>query len=542
VPTGARNWLTPAAWVAAVAALLLVVFPLGFPNYDTIYALVWGRELAHGTSPDYGAALPPTPHPLADLLGVITTPFGDGAIGVTMVIAYLSLGLIGYLVYRLGSLWFDRPIGALAAVFILTRAPYLSNGLRAYVDLPYIALVLAALLIETKRPKAGWPVLALLIPAGLLRPEAWLFSLAYLAYLLLDLKKLFEGRQISLRSQARASEDRGESLGKTSGEEAGAPLERADTQKRGLIRPRFVRARGAPASSAATLIALTLAAPVLWALFDWVTAGSPTYSFTGTKETVDTLSRHTGPVDLILWGPRALGEVMQWPGMVGALGGLVLTLALMRRRDRALPRRSDGVPGAAVGIAGIVLALGAFALLACAGLAIIARYTMLAGAVLAVFIAASLLGWRLLERGHRWRRPWQALAALVALMFVIWAPNQYDLLSQVDTDLTNQGEIESDLSDLANSGAFEPLCLPISAPNHRAVPRLAFDLDIRPSRIVSSSEQRQPRHGYFLEPASPFVIHNFILDPNDPSRFTSQVPRGFHRVAANQSWLLYRHC
>ena len=64
---------------------MLVVFPVGFPNYDTIYALVWGRELAHGVSPDYGAALPPTPHPLADLLGLITTPLGDGAIDVTMV-------------------------------------------------------------------------------------------------------------------------------------------------------------------------------------------------------------------------------------------------------------------------------------------------------------------------------------------------------------------------------------------------------------------------------------------------------------------------
>ena len=100
---GARNWLTPAAWVAAVTAVLLVVFPLGFPNYDTIYALVWGRELAHGVSPDYGAALPPTPHPLADLLGLVTTPLGNGAITVTMVVAYVSLGLVGYLVYRLGS-------------------------------------------------------------------------------------------------------------------------------------------------------------------------------------------------------------------------------------------------------------------------------------------------------------------------------------------------------------------------------------------------------------------------------------------------------
>jgi hypothetical protein len=513
--------LTPAAWVAAVSAVLLLVFPLGFPNYDTIYALLWGRELGEGLSPDRGAALPPTPHPLAELFGLITSPFGNGAIDLTMVVAYLSLGLIGYLVYRLGSLWFDRPIGAVAALLVLTRAPFLSNGLRAYVDLPYIALVLGALLLETKRPRRGWPVLTLLALAGLLRPEAWLFSFAYLAYLLFDFGE-----------PNRDSE-----------KEAGVPLEPADTQKRGLIRPRFVGARGTPASPTAMLITLAVTAPVLWALFDWLTSGSPTYSFTGTRETVDTLARQTGPVDLVLYGPRRLGEVLQWPGMVGALGGVVIAAAIAfdrRRKSQLFPAYDPGK--AAIGLVAAALALAAFAVLACAGLAIIPRYTMLAAAILAVFAALALLGWRLLKAGHPWRRAWQAFAAIVALMFVAWGPNQYDLLSRVDTDLTNQAEIEGDLGDLGESDAFEPLCLPISAPNHRAVPRLAFDLEVRPSDIVSSSEQRQPRRGYFLDPASPFVVHNFVLDPNDPARLETPVPPGFRRVAENESWVLYRHC
>jgi hypothetical protein len=512
VKSGARGLLVPAAWVAGVAVALLALFPVGFPNYDTIYALLWGREMAEGMSPDVGAALPPTPHPLAELFGLVTTPLGDGSIDLTMVIAYASLGLVGYLVYRLGSLWFDRPIGVVAALIVLTRAPYLSNGLRAYVDIPYIALVLGALVIETRRPRAGWPVLALLALAGLLRPEAWLFSLTYLSYLAIDFGVL---RSRLIEWRRRRGPDRA----------ARVPLEPADTQNAGRIRPAFVGARG----TLVGLIALALAAPVGWAVFDWITAGSPTYSFTGTRDTVETLERQTGPVDLVLYGPRRLGEVLQWPGMVGAAGGIVLGLAFLRRRSE-------------IGVAAVALALGAFAVLAVSGLAIIPRYTMLAAAVLAVFVALALLGWRLLEPGHRWRRPWQGFAALVLLMFVVWGPNQYDLLHRVDTDLTNQGEIESDLDDLGDSGAFDPLCLPISVPNHRAVPRLAFDLEVRPSRIVSSSEQRQPSRGYFLEPASGFVVHNFILDPNDPARFSATVPPGFREVARNESWVLYRRC
>jgi hypothetical protein len=508
VPKGARNWLTPAAWVAAVSAVLLLLFPYGFPNYDTIYALVWGRELAHGQSPDYGAALPPTPHPLADLLGLATTPLGNGAITVTMIVAYVSLALCGYLVYRLGTIWFDRWIGILAAAIVLTRAPFLSNGLRAYVDLPYIALCLGALTIEAKRPRAGWPVLALLALAGLLRPEAWGFSIAYLLYLSLDPQKL----------QPSQTEN--------------ASLERADTQKAGLIRSAFVRARDAFSVPPWALVLSALAAPIIWILFDAITTGEPLYSLTGTQSTVETLDRHTGPIDVFLYGPRALGEVLQWPGMVGAFAGVVLGFMFLRRRS-------------ILGIAAAVLALLAFAFLGAAGLAIIARYTMLAAAILSIFVALALLGWRLLEPGHPGRRAWQIVAALVALMFVIWLPNQWDLDSRVDTDLSDQGRIEEDLTDLVDAGAFEPLCGKVIVPNHRAVPRLAFGLDVAPTEIVSASEDSEegsPRRGYFVAPASPFVIHNFILDPNDPTRISPKQPPGFHEVARNESWRVYRRC
>ncbi len=498
--------MTPAVWIAAVTAALLAVFPVGFPNYDTIYALLWGKELAHGMSPDYGSALPPTPHPLADLLGLVTTPIGNaGSIAVTMVLAYASLGLIAYLVYRLGTLWFDRWIGLLAAAIVLTRAPFLSNGLRAYVDLPYIALCLGALTIETKRRRAGWPVLALLLPAGLLRPEAWLFSFAYWAYLAFDVE----------RALSPAGPPSGQGSPKVAiGEVFGWRLCWRGERSLGEL---------------AWLAALTLAAPFAWVAFDWGTTGDPLYSLTGTQKTVETLKRQSGPVDLVLYGPRRLGEILQWPGMVGALGGVILGFAFLRRRS-------------ALGIAAALLALGAFAVLACAGLAIISRYTMLASAVLAIFVALALLGWRLLEPGHRWRGRWQLFAGVVALMFVIWLPNQWSLDSTVNRDLTNQGQIEADLTRLVEAGAFRHLCGPIVVPNHRAVPRLAFGLNIRPTQIISATEQGIPRHGYFVDPANHFVIHNFILDPNDPTRFSLSVPPGFRYVTRNRSWKIYRRC
>jgi hypothetical protein len=494
----------PAAWVAGVSAVLLLLFPVGFPNYDTIYALVWGRELAHGMSPDVGSALPPTPHPLTELLGLVTTPLGDGAITVTMVIAYAVLGLIGFFVYRLGAIWFDRWIGGVAAAIVLTRAPFLSNGLRAYIDLPYIALCLGALLWEAKRPRAGWPVLALLALAGLLRPEAWLFAGVYWLWLTFDLR-------------------------------SGAPSSRIAGERRtgifSLGRWTLDWRRERSTRELVWLALLAAAGPILWAVFDAITAGDPLYSWTGTKETVETLERQTGPVDLVLYGPRRLGEVLQWPGMVGAAGGVALGLAFLRRRS-------------GLGVAAAFLALLAFAILACGGLAILPRYTMLAAAILAIFVAVGLLGWRLLPREHPWRRWWIGFAALVALMFIAWAPNQWDLDSRVDTDLTNQARIEEDLTDLVDDGAFEPLCGKIAVPNHRAVPRLAFGLDIRPSEVVSASEKafEIPEHGYFVAPASDFVIDNFILDPGDPTDPEFPPPAGFELVAESESWQVYRRC
>lgn len=502
-PNRLRSWGPPLAFIAVVSAVLLAIFPKGFPNYDTIYYLLWGREITEGMSPDYGAPLAPTPHPLYDLLGAIFSPLGDGSITVAVVLAYISLGLLAWLVYRLGADWFDRPVGGIAAFLVMTSAPVLSNGLRAYIDIPYMVLCLAALLIETRKPKAGWPVLVLLALAGLLRPEAWLFAGFYFLWLAFDFDLAEKGTEPEGRFK----------VGRL-----GIGLRESGIDRNLVL-----------------MACLTAAGPVIWVLFDLITTSNPLYSFTGTRETVETLERDTGPLDVIIYGPRRLGEVMQWPGMVGAFFGVILTLW-------AMPKR------AAIGVISAVLALVAFAIMGAAGLAIIPRYTMLAAAILFIFTGAAVLGWRLLEPGHRLRRIWQVAAAITVALWLIWLPNQYDLLKTVDEDLSDQALVERDLEALVDDGSFyadgteEVRCLPISVPNHRAVPRLAFWLDIRPSAVISVAAEEQPRTGLFLAPASDFTIENFILDPGDETRTTTRPPAGFTEVGRNDSWILYSNC
>ena len=101
--------------VAAVALLAAFAWALtggGLVNFDTRYAVVWGRDIARGTLPDYDVVLAPTPHPLTTLGGVVVAPLsaaadrgvhGEAATTVVLVGAFAALGALGWVVYRLGA-------------------------------------------------------------------------------------------------------------------------------------------------------------------------------------------------------------------------------------------------------------------------------------------------------------------------------------------------------------------------------------------------------------------------------------------------------
>lgn len=308
------SWAVISAAPAAIGCVAWLIFSRAFLNYDTLYGLIWGRDLASGRSPDYEVTLAPTPHPLVEAVGALLSLLGeDGGYTAMLAVAMLAFGALVWGIFLLGRESFGWPVGALAAFTLATRDPFLSQGMRAYVDIPFLALVVGAAVLESRRPRRGAPVLVLLALAGLLRPEAWLIAGVYWLYLL-----------------------------------------------PGLPRPRAVQ-----------LGALVLAAPLVWAASDLAVTGNALHSLTFTRDTAETLGRPQGIEKVPEVMPRRLGEILRWVPLVGGTAGFFLALRFARERA-ALPAALavlGGLAFVAIGIAGLSL-LGRYLFLPAAMLCI----------------------------------------------------------------------------------------------------------------------------------------------------------------------------
>ncbi|MEA2221002.1 MAG: hypothetical protein QOJ35_3628 [Solirubrobacteraceae bacterium] len=479
-----------AAGVLLGAAALRSLTGNGLVNYDTLYTLVWGRQLAHGMLPDLEVAIAPTPHPLATLGAIVLSPLsslqagglhGEPAASAMIALAFVSLALLGWVVFALGRAWFNAAAGVAAAAIVLTRVPVLDFGARAYVDIPYLVLVLGALLVETRRPRAGPPVLGLLALAGLLRPEAWLFSGAYVAWL------VSPGVRASLRG--------------------GGP------------------SRAAALRDAAPLVALAAAGPLLWGLHDLLLTGDVLHSLTGTRENAAQLGRVTGLQHVPLTLPRRIGEIVREPVLLAGGGGIVL--AALWHRDRRTR----------LGLAAGVLAIAAFCVLAAAGLPIITRYVLLAGTLLAIFAGAGAFGWLDLRHGVQ-RTWWARFGALALVVAALFLPGQAARIGRLADALATQEAIQGDLGRAVRDGLP---CAPLAVPNRRPIPLLALWLEADP-RAIRDAQSQRPARGTYLVPRTPKVARDYILDKRDRDRRVAQPPPGFRTVRANASWIATARC
>ena len=493
---------TPAAILVGAIALR-VIAGVGFVNYDTLYALAWGGQLSRGGTPAYGVPIAPTPHPLVEILGVVLAPLGPaGVLHVTVALAFLALSACAWVIYTLAAHWFGRAAGALAALLLITRVPVISYGVRAYVDVPYLLLVLSALLVEARRrsrvhgtperPAPAWPVLALLALAGLLRPEAWMFSGLYWLYL------------IAWPAYRARKDGAAWDWGRSRGELVGLTL-------------------------------LTAAAPLIWVLSDLAITGDPVWSLTNTRHTAEVLDRVTGIANVPEYIPRRIGEILRPPVLVGAALGVVLTLWW-------LPPNPPDQRSARARLAAIVgiVAVAVFAVFATFGLPINTRYAFGAAAILCVFCGAGVFGWTLLKPGDPRRRWWMAGGAVVLVALIAYAPSQYRSAHRELNKLARQQQIENDLVALVRNRGIGLSCGPVEVPNHAPIPLLSLYLKTSPENVISA-QASQIEYGTYVDPASKEVEDDYVLDPRDPHVPVS-VPPGFSESTTNRSWLIFTRC
>jgi hypothetical protein len=273
-----RRALPVLAVVVGVATAMWLLYDPWFLNYDARYALLWAQDAARGFLPEYRADFAPTPHPLQTAASALALPFGDGGQVVVVWAVLLSFGALVWLTFRLGTVLFGAWAGAVAALVVLTRPAIQRDVVLAYQDVPFAALVVAAVLLEARRRRRGAPVLVLLAVAGLLRPEAWVLAGLYALYLW----------------------------------------------------------PGATARARAGWLALAALAPVVWAVTDWIVTGDPLHSLHGTAALAIENERRRTLGEVPRWTAQYLAFTLREPLVLGVPIGLAFAWR-HRRREAVLP-------------------------------------------------------------------------------------------------------------------------------------------------------------------------------------------------------------
>ncbi|WP_205698650.1 hypothetical protein [Conexibacter sp. SYSU D00693] len=422
-----------AAWERAGLVLLAVGAAVGFalyptwPNYDSAYSLVWGREVVDGALPSFDAFRAPTEHPLAVAVGTVLAPLGtELAPRVWLALTVVAFVVLVAGVHRLARVAFGPAVAFVAALLLLSRLDYGFLAARGYIDVPYLALVVwAAVLVTGAGGRAAQrpvPVLVLLAFAGLLRPEAWLLAGAYWLWLATDPAADWPGR---------------------------------------------VR-----------LAVLTAVAPLLWVATDWIVTGDPLFSQHHTNDLAAELGRQKRASEAPELLVHYLEKLTKWPVLAASVIGIVLAWRMARERA-AVPL---------VLTASGVLTFGAIAV---AGLAVIDRYLAISALGLLLFAAFAVAGWTRLPRGHRWRAPWAAAAAVAVLGGGGWTVTHLSL-DRVTWELEQRADVRRQLEGILQDPAVQRAraCGPVTVPTHKLLPDTRWILDAAERDVLARNQLR----------------------------------------------------
>jgi len=493
----ASTWAKLGFAALCIGALVGYLAIPTYPTYDSYYALIWGRDVLHLHLPVFTIYRAPTEHPLAIAFGVFAALFGEAGDRVMILGAIASFVALVAGLYRLGRLTFGPLVGAIAAAVLCTRFDYEYYAAQGYLDFSYMALVVWAGALEVAKPRRGVPVFALLVAAGLLRPDAWLLSGVYLLW-------------------------------------CAWPLVRA-----------FSRGQSLPANSGRRLLgyaALTVAAPLLWALVDLAVTGDPAYSLHSTAGLAEQLGRTQGLANI----PGSAWEFMvrldKLPLVLGAIAGVVLGVVFVPTRVR-------------VPLVLLLSGLLTFALLGAAGTSVIDRYLLMPAVLVMLFGAVAIGGWSLLEPGSALRRAWMVAAALLVAVGVAQAATTVSLKS-IKTELSFRKNSHRALAQVLHNPRVRAdlkRCGPLSLPNHKLMPDARWILNVGPQNIVGRSQARvqaaagdpslrlRISRGVAIYPTGEAVFRQAIVDSND-NPLDQVPPRGWAPILTSQYYAVYARC
>jgi len=274
----AATWARLGLAALSLGALTgFLVYPT-YPNYDSYYAMLWGHEALHLHTPSFEAYRAPTEHPLAVAVGGLLSLLGIGGDRVWVALTVVSFVVLVVGIYRLGRIAFTPLVGGIAAALVCSRLDFPFLAARGYIDIPYLAIVVWAAVLEVRTPRRGTPVFLLLAAAGLLRPEAWV---------LVGLYWLWCARGVSWVQRAR-------------------------------------------------YLALAAVGPVVWTVVDTLVTGDPLFSLHSTSGLAEELGRQKALSDVpgTMW--TYLVGLDKLPVLLGGLAGVALAAWLVPRRA-ALP-------------------------------------------------------------------------------------------------------------------------------------------------------------------------------------------------------------
>jgi hypothetical protein len=486
----ARSLPWPALALAALALATFVGFLVytTYPNYDSYYSLIWGREILHGHLPSFDEYRSPTEHPLAVAFGAALSLLGRHGDRVMVFFTEASFVVLCAGIYRLARQAFTPLVGLAAAGILCTRFDFPFLAARAYIDIPYLAFVVWAAALELARPRRGGIVWVLLACAGLLRPEAWLIIGLYFLWMC-----------------------SGELGPATSAHPSG--------------RARLVRW--------ARYAAWAAVGPVVWVLTDFVATGHPFFSLQHTSGLAEELGRTKGLAEVPTATKQFFLNLAKAPVLYAGIVGFLIALWLAPRRLL--------MPAALW-----VIGTGTFVMVGVAGLSVIDRYLLVPTLMVMIFAAVALGGWTMLREDLLVRKLW-AVGALAVIVYGVAFTATRVNFHNFDAELRLRGNSHRSLVQLLDQPAVQQArrCGPVTTPNHKLVPDTRWILDASAGQVVARADPAQARRigrgvSLFVVDRGALLRQALVADTDDP--FDNVPLPGYNRLAFTDYYAAYARC